>query len=74
MNNTLKGFIIADIRGITVESCKNVSFNNVKVRKIKSFNGSVYGIDVMFKGININGNFCVSDLFTKSIRDLPSNF
>ena len=64
----------ADIRGITVESCDNVSFNNVHVDNLTSTNGSVIGVDVMFESRNIKGNVKVGKLKVAGEFSLPKNF
>lgn len=70
----MPGYLGADIRGITVESCDNVSFNNVSIDSMESFNGSVYGVDVMFDSKNINGEVCVGELKVTDSSRLPDNF
>lgn len=64
----------ADIRGITVESCDNVSFNNVQIDRLESQNGSVIGVDVMFDSKNINGSVNVGEIKVIDPSKLPSNF
>lgn len=53
MVNTIPGFLGADMRGITVESCKDVVFRNVTLNKVKSSHGNAIGVDVMFRSFNV---------------------
>lgn len=58
--NSVPGFLGADVRGISVESCHDVFFKNVYIKKMKSSHGNVIGIDVMFESKDIKGHANVS--------------
>lgn len=47
-DNTIPGYLGADIRGITIESCNDINIDNTIIEDIRSSNGSVSGISVMF--------------------------
>lgn len=62
--NTVPGYLGADIRGITVESCNDVHFKNVLIEDLRSSSGHVSGISVMFKSTNVDGDLKVNNLRT----------
>ena len=63
-DNTVPGYLGADIRGITIESCNDVKINETILEDLRSSKGSVSGIAVMFKSTNVKGNLSVNNLRT----------
>lgn len=72
--NTVPGYLGADIRGVTVESSKNVHFKNIIIQNLKSENGSVFGVNVMFKSKNVTGNIFTKNFKAPKWKDLPKDF
>lgn len=72
--NTVPGFLGADMRGITVESCKDVTFKNVSVKNVKSSHGNAIGVDVMFHSFNVKGEVQVGTVRTIPSSRLPDDF
>ena len=72
--NTVPGYLGADIRGITVESCSDVYFKNTKLEDIRSSKGSVSGIAVMFASADVRGDLEVNNLRTVEYKNLPHDF
>ena len=68
------GYLAADIRGITIESCKNIRFRNTLLKNLKAKSGTVIGLDSMFKSQDISGNITTKYLRTINLEDLPDNF
>lgn len=72
--STLPGFLGADIRGITVESSRKISFNNVEINGLNSQSGNVIGLDVMFQSMNLTGAVRIQNLTTIPSVYLPLDF
>ena len=72
--NSKPGFLGADLRGITIESCKQVNFKNVNVEDLTSLHGNVIGVESLFHNSGIKGNVNVQNLKTISWKNLPEDF
>ena len=72
--HTKPGYLAADIRGITIESCKNIRFRNTLLKNLKAKSGTVIGLDSMFKSDEISGRITTEYLSTINLDDLPDNF
>ena len=72
--NSKPGYLGADLRGITIESCSQVEMKNIDIFNLSSKNGKVFGVDVMFKNKDIKGDITVSDLKVTSWKNLPEDF
>ena len=68
------GYLAADIRGISIESCKNIRFRNTSLKNLKAKSGTVIGLDSMFKSEDIDGRITTEFLSTINLEDLPDNF
>ena len=72
--NSLPGYLGADIRGISIESSKNINLKNIHINNLKSNCGNVIGLDVMFQSKNIEGYINANNLETISWKHLPKDF
>ena len=72
--NSKPGFLGADIRGITIESCREVNFKDVDVQNLKSLHGTVIGVELFNKNSAIKGNINVQNLKTIYWKNLPEDF
>lgn len=73
-SNTVNGYLGADIRGISIESSKDILFENVKVENLKSYNGKVIGVDVMFKSKDVRGDVFFGGLEVREVFEIPDYF
>lgn len=72
--STVPGYEGADVRGITVECGKDVTFKNVDVTKLVSHYGSAVGIDVLFDSKNIAGDVNCECFSAPNWQTLPASF
>ena len=74
LQNSIPGYLGADVRGVTVETSRDINFEDFFVRNLSSKRGKVIGVDVMFKTENINGNIYAKNLKAPEWKDLPEYF
>ena len=74
LQNTIPGYLGADIRGVTIEFSKDITFEDFFVKNLTSKRGKVIGVDVMFETENINGNIYAKNLSAPQWKDLPEYF
>ena len=73
-NNNKPGFLGADVKGVTIESCSDVKFDKIDVEKMLSKSGTVFGMEVMFRNTGIRGDLHVKELLVTKWKDLPNDF
>ena len=74
LKNSKPGYLGADIRGISIESCNEIKMKKITINKLTSKSGNVIGIDIMFKNKGIKGEANIHDLETVKWKDLPEDF
>lgn len=55
MKNTLPGYTGNEVRGISIETSRNIEFSNTSISNLFSVSGYSIGVDVMFSSENISG-------------------
>ena len=73
-SNTLNGFLGADLRGVSIESSRDIIFDGVEIENLKSENGKVFGVDVMFKSKEVVGDVFLNQLRGRLYSELPNDF